>query len=81
MITALNITVTTTCDQVYQLSIMTRDLCKPVAQSEMMMLPDDCQPANFSITAQSDAGISQPSSPVTVSGKSVNLNCCSLIMI
>ena len=66
-ITALTIHMTTTCDEMYQYHTMTTELCEPVPISailNMTVLPPDCQPANFSITAHSDARESQPSPPV-----------------
>ena len=51
---------------------MTTDLCQAIPVSDIMNmteLPSDCQVANFSITAHSDAGVSQPSLPVAIDGR------------
>lgn len=71
-ITALTIQVMTACDITFQHLMMTTDLCRPIPISDiinMTILPPDCQPANVSVTAYSDAGTSQPSPPVTVNCK------------
>ena len=53
---------------------MTTDLCEPMLVGNIVnttMLPPDCPLADFSITARSEAGESQPSLPATVNSKFV----------
>ena len=69
-ITAFNISMATTCGITYENHIVTTDLLGPIAVSDIDTTLV-CQPANFSITAQSDAGISQPSPPTTFDGKPI----------
>ena len=82
-ITALTIQVTTTCNRTYHHRVMTTDLCQAIPVSNMTVLPSDCQLANFSITAHSDAGVSQPSPPVTVEGTLVKskTGCSNMLLL
>ena len=74
LITVFNISLTTTCDEMYHDSIVATDLCEPIPVSDIVKMTDDCQLANVTITAQSDAGESQPSPPATVNSKFVILS-------
>lgn len=69
-ITALTIQMSTTCGRRFDYPIANTNFCKPILVNDIMNMtlqPHDCQPANFSITAHSDAGESQPSPPAAVS--------------
>ena len=66
-ITALTIQMSTTCRRRFDYRIGSTDLCKPILVSDIMNMTHDCQPANFSIIAHSEAGESQPSPPAAAS--------------
>ena len=52
---------------------MATDLCKPIPITNIVNMTNDCQPTNFSVIAQSDAGASQPSpsAAVDIDGRSM----------
>lgn len=62
---------------------MTTDLCEPIPVSNIVNMTQDCQPTNFSIIANSDAGASQPSPSATVDidGRSMLQNHSTLLVI
>ena len=80
-ITGLAIQAATTCGRMYQYSIMTTDLCKPIPISNTDNMTHDCQPTNFSIIAHSDAGASQPSPSAIVDIDAYGRSICFKITI
>ena len=75
MITAFTLQVTTTCNINYS-CCQTTELYNPIPVGDIFSieLPQNCQPAHFSVIAHSDAGMSQPSPPATISGRFVVMN-------